>query len=51
MSAARSICLSSTSVRPVGSSSDKSIDDIDGDHGNDLDECAGSLFFSSEGII
>ena len=51
MPAARSICLFPTSVRPVGSSSDKSTDDIDGDSGNDSDECAASQCFSLEGIF
>ena len=51
MPAGRSVCLFPTSVRPVGSSSDKSTDDIDGDCVNEFDECVGSLCISLQGIL
>ena len=51
MSAAKSYCLSSTSVRPVDSIYDKPIDDIDCENGIHCDECGRSLCCSLEGIL
>ena len=44
MPAAKSCCLSSTSVRPVDSTCDKPIDDIDSDNGTYSDDYAASSY-------
>ena len=49
--AAKSKCLSSTSVRPVDRSYDKQIDGINGDNGSYSDGCARSRCCSLEGIL
>ena len=51
MPVGKSICLSSTSVRPVDSTYDKPIDDIDGNNGNEYKKCAGSQYVSLEDIL